>query len=152
MTNIKLSVLVSLLLMVVTPAFAQQIQTQDGLSITLGREGSVASVTTGGKGWQLAKDGGSGLLMRDAGANGKFMAAGGVLANREGAIAQNGINEALKLKFEAVYRALPNVIQVSGFIQDISGQDRAVTVRAPAPSARRRLVTTRRAARAGPAC
>lgn len=132
MTATKLFGCVLLLLATTAPLFAQPLQTQDGLRLTLDREGGVASVTTGGKDWPQAR-GGSGLLLRDAAADGEFVAAGGTLTERDGAVAQSGVHQTLQLKFEAVHMALPGAIQVSGFIQDLSRRDRAITVRFALP-------------------
>ena len=111
----------------------QALETRDGLKLKLDRGGRVESVATGGRAWLLAGAGGSGLLMRDAAADGTFVGAGGTVAGRDGAVLQHGTQAALKLQFQVEYRALPKAIDVRGFIRDVSGKDRAITVRLALP-------------------
>jgi len=113
-----------------TPALAER---QDGLSVRLDPRGRVVSVTTGGKSWPLSSQGGSGLLIRDVAAGGTFQAAEGDIALHNSTIVQSGTHETLGLQFEAVYRRRPNAIDVTGFVRDVSGRDRAVTVRFALP-------------------
>ncbi|MCE5241532.1 discoidin domain-containing protein [bacterium] len=122
-----------LLIVVALPAQAQQLIASGGLKLGLGPDGAVTSLSVGDKPWPLTQGALSGLLLRDAAADGQFVAAGGAVATAEGGLRQAGTNAALKLDFAATYRARPGAVEVQGFVHDLSGQDRAITVRFALP-------------------
>ena len=125
----------ALLALVMCPAYAQHTVASGGLKLDLGQDGSVAGVSVGGQPWPLAQPALSGLLVRDVAAEGQFVAAGGTIVPTAGGLKQAGVNDPLKLQFEATYRARPGAIEVQGFIHDLSARDRAITVRFALPIA-----------------
>jgi hypothetical protein len=109
----------------------ETLQTKDRLALVVTAEGR-ASVMVGGKPLP-AGDSPSGVLFRDVAAGGEFVPAGGTLAAQEGGLTQSGTNEPLGVDFRAEYVALPTAVRIAGHVHDLTGKDRAVTVRFAIP-------------------
>ncbi len=116
-----------------TPLNAQQTVHSRDLELHLAPDGGITGLAVYGRAWPLADAVPSGLLLRDAAADGEFVRAGGTLTPVEGGVRQSGTNADLGLDFEAAYRPRAGAIEVAGFIHDPSGRDRAITVRFSLP-------------------
>ena len=125
--------LAAVLLLSLRPLQAQQTVRSRDLELHLAAGGGIAGLAVYGRAWPLADGAPSGLLLRDAAADGQFVPAGGALSAVAGGVKQSGTDEKLKLYFEANYRPHGRAIAVDGLIQDLSGQDRAITVRYSLP-------------------
>jgi hypothetical protein len=120
------------LLVMVAPVWSAQVQSGDGLALTIAADGPVQTVSIDGKAWPTA-DVPSGLLLRDVAADGGFVPAGGSVALEGEDAVHSGANAALGLDFEVRYSGGDNCVRVDGFIRDTTGADRAVTVRLALP-------------------
>ena len=121
------------LFLTLTPLNAQQTVRSRDLELHLTADGGITGLAVYGRAWPLVEGAPSGLLLRDAAADGEFVRAGGTLTPVEGGVRQSGINADLGLDFEATYRPRAGAIEVAGFIHDPSGRDRAITVRFSLP-------------------
>jgi hypothetical protein len=71
-----------------------------------------------------------GLSVHDFAANSDFAAPAGALAQQpDGSIACEARDDALGLALTATYRLIGNAIRVDGEVRDLTGRDRAITVR-----------------------
>jgi hypothetical protein len=129
----RLSIFAMLFLGCGLQAPAQELQTSDGLHLTLRGDGAIASLTINGRIWPLLAGQPSGLLVQDAAAKGQWIPAGGTVQAAGGRLVQRSMNLTVQLELEAVWRAAAGAITVEGFIRDTSGRDRAVTVRLGLP-------------------
>ncbi len=122
---------VVLALLAVAPVHAATVSA-DGLKLEVGAGGAITEVVAAGRGWPLAA-GPSGLLLRDAAADGPFVAAGGTVRQDGPEVVQAGELESLSLRFELRYRGVGAAVRADGRIVDTAGRDRAVTVRLALP-------------------
>jgi len=107
---------------------AAQVETEDGLGLVLGREGQVNALTLDGQPVGEAEGQLTGLLVRDVAAGGPPQQVGGTLQKVGPEVWQQAHLEEEGLAVQATYRSRGPVLEVSGTVADLRGQDRAVTL------------------------
>ena len=110
------------------PDVAARLATDDGLELSLATDGTVATIDLEKAVLGNAGTVPTGLLVRDAGADGPAVRVGGALEQDQGAIQQTARLDDLGLAVSATYRAAGPFLEIQGTVSDTRGQDRAVTV------------------------
>ena len=106
---------------------AGEVGTDDGLRLALTADGAVADVATEGRSAGGAGEWRSGLLVRDAATTAAPVVVGGVRRAADGLTQEARLTE-LGLAVRARYRSLGECLEVTGELEDLRGQDRAITL------------------------
>ncbi len=112
-----------------------KVGTDDGLTLTLGSAGDLSQVMIGAQPAGTAVDQPTGILVRDAATQGPPVMAGGKVEVKGKEVHQLATVGDLGLRIEATYRSSGPYLEVAGTVEDLRGQDRAVTVYLAVPVA-----------------
>ncbi len=122
------------------PARAERVvKTGDGLALAFTSSGRIAAARVAGEDVTPAKKPLTGFFLRDAAGGPELIPARGALRPEGAGLRQKAVFPGLGVALEARFEPKPHCLAVSGFIEDTTGKDRAVTLYFALPVAPREL-------------